>query len=101
MSRTHLAKKRNSESDILVEAIVREWKNPKSQEPEIITEGGTEDNPRRVYVIWSKWQDIDQETRSEIIMDACERVLGPDKTLDVLFALGLTRTEAEEMKIRL
>jgi hypothetical protein len=87
--------------DALRQRLIDEWRNPQEQVPApvIIEEAGTQNRPTRLYVIWDDWTDLDQEERSEIIMDAYETVRGADKALQVTVAMGLTRREADRMKI--
>ena len=51
------------------------------------------------YVVWKQWGMISQQDRSELIMDACEQVKGPDWSLKVVVAMGLTPDEAQRMGI--
>ena len=53
----------------------------------------------RLYVIWGDWKDLDLRERSEIIMDAYEDAKGRHEALKVTFAMGLTKEEAQRMKI--
>lgn len=88
-------------TDALRQRLIEEWRSPREQAgaPVIIEEEGVGNQPTRLHVIWDDWADLDQEGRSEIIMDAYETVRGRDKSLLVTVAMGLTRKEADRMKI--
>jgi hypothetical protein len=50
--------------------------------------------------VWSRWSGIDRAERSEIIMDAAEKTLGPSKALDITVAMGLEPAEARRMGLK-
>jgi hypothetical protein len=56
-------------------------------------------NIAHVYVVWNQWADLDRSTRSELILDAAEEVLGLQKSLKIIVAMGLTKTEAKAMRL--
>src|SRR5690554_2153673 len=86
--------------DALFTELLQEWRHGgTSAEPIIVTEGGTENSPRHVYVVWGAWSELDQRQRSEIIMDAAEQLYGRDKALGITVAMGLTMDEAHRMKM--
>ncbi len=97
MPKKHIGPPARDHEAGLREALIQEWKgpNPDSQEPLIVTEGGNEGSPQRVYVVWSAWRDLDQATRSGIIMDAAEEVLGKNIAAVITVAMGLTAEEAK------
>lgn len=97
MPKKHIGAPARDQEAGVREALIQEWKepNPNSQEPLIVTEGGNEGSPRRVYVVWSAWSDLDQATRSGIIMDAAEAVLGKNVAVAITVAMGLTVEEAK------
>ena len=99
--RNLIARKPNEARQQLVREIVNEWRFPSedASQPIIIPEQSSTWSTRHVFVVWDKWEGIDQTERSEIIMDACEEHLGRDETLKVTVAMGLTKTEAQRMKI--
>jgi hypothetical protein len=82
--------------------LTDEWKRPKKKgQPIIVLEGG-KGQPLHIYVIWDKWQGLDQQARSEIIMDVVENLSGDDLIPDlslVTVAMGLTAEEANRMGI--
>ena len=79
--------------------LVAEWKDPRENgQPLIVQEGGN-GIPTHIYVIWDDWSELNQTERSEIIMDACEEIYGVQESLQVTVALGLTKPEAERMRI--
>lgn len=89
------------QADDLRRRLIEEWEHPPQDAPAplIIEEEATPDRPTHLYVIWDDWSDLNQQKRSEIIMDAYEHVRDPAKSLRVTVAMGLTRQEAQRMKI--
>jgi hypothetical protein len=91
---------RPSEYNELVRELAAEWKSPsQNPEPEILLE---RDRGRRivhVYVIWSKWSDVDRVLRSEAIMDAAAQALPAHEVLNIIVAMGLTPEESERSGI--
>jgi hypothetical protein len=81
--------------------LAEEWRHPNDTalEPVIIEEAGIANRPTHLYVIWEEWGELNQQERSEIIMDAYEEVRGRDKALEVTVAMGLTPQEARRMNI--
>lgn len=76
-----------------------EWRNPRSSrtaEPVIFESESAPDGPIELYVVWSRWKGVGQNTRSEIILDAFEAVHGAERAMAVTLAIGLTPEEAEE-----
>jgi hypothetical protein len=90
---------RSSEHLVLVNELAAEWKHPDASqgEPDIFIERAKPSRPGKVYVIWSKWADVDRIERSEIIMEAAELALPRSQVLDIAIAMGLTRDEAARM----
>ena len=84
----------------LKDALINEWKSPdsKAKEPIILIDERP-NQPIHLYVVWSAWEDMDMQERSEIIMDAFEAVEGLDKCLEVSVALGVTPKEAPKFGI--
>jgi len=82
--------------------LFQEWQNPVDahSEPVIIEEGRTGNRPTKIFVIWSEWAELNQQERSEIIMDAFEEFRGVADSLRVTVAMGLTQQEADRMKIQ-
>lgn len=52
-----------------------------------------------VTVIWDRWGDVAPEDRSRIILDAYERVRGPESILNPSAALGLTHADAKKLGV--
>ncbi len=52
-----------------------------------------------LYVIWNEWGNLDQQRRSELIMDAFVEVRGMEAALDISVTMGLTTEEARRMGI--
>lgn len=86
----------------LRERLVEEWRKAEdnNQEPIIIEERESAFQPIHLYVIWSDWGDLSLQDRSEIIMDAFERLRDTNDVLDVSVAMGLTPSEAERIGLR-
>ncbi len=88
------------EHENLVGQLVREWTGgTQADEPLIVTEGGTQQSPKHVYVVWEAWCEMGQRERSEIIMDAAEQVYERDAAMEITVAMGLTKEEARRMKM--
>jgi hypothetical protein len=68
-------------------------------EPIFLEEGERRDNVIHVYVVWSKWAQVDRIQRGEIILEAAERKLGVAEKSKITIALGLTPEEARSMGI--
>lgn len=85
----------------LVAELVEEWRNPEStrQEPVIIEERDRQKLLIHVYVVWSRWDDVDRAQRSEIVMDAAEQCVSQEELLNIVVAMGLTQREAKQMGI--
>jgi hypothetical protein len=58
---------------------------------------GTARKPLHLYVIWDEWEDLPQQDRSEIIMDAYEATHATPDIVRVTLAMGLTKSEARKM----
>ncbi len=54
----------------------------------------------RLFVIWDDWAHLDQQERSEIIMDAYTKAMGQQDSLKIAVAMGLTSLDAGRMGIR-
>lgn len=83
----------------LVQSLASEWKHPNAgaSEPIIALERGSDGKPLHVYVVWSRWSSVDPTHRSEIIMDAAEKVLPPAEVLGITIAMGVTPAEAPQL----
>jgi len=84
----------------LLDALKAELEAPKqSGEPDIVVE---RPNPSTVhlYVIWSKWEHLEQMVRSRIILDAYEEAKGKKEAIKVTVAMGLTRDEADRLGVK-
>jgi hypothetical protein len=89
---------RSSDYRTFVDELAAEWIKPsRSDEPLILEERGRDKKIEHVYVVWSKWHQVDRVERSEIIMDAAEKKLAPDEALNITIAMGLTPDEARRM----
>ena len=96
------AKSFSYDDRMMVEKVVDEWQHPSDDcsKPIIVLENGDPNGPTHVYVLWDEWEGIPQLERSEIVMDACEQQLGLERSGRITIAMGLTKQEAERMKIR-
>lgn len=70
-----------------------------SGEPEIIID---RPNPStsHLFVIWSKWENLEQMVRSRIIFDAYTAAKGEAEAVKVTVAMGLTPPEAERLGLQ-
>jgi len=83
----------------LREALRAELENPHdSGEPEIVIERPSP-GTTHLYVIWSRWEALEQLVRSRIILDAFEAVRGREEAETVTVSMGLTLPEAERLGI--
>ncbi|MCR4316246.1 MAG: hypothetical protein NUW37_07860 [Planctomycetes bacterium] len=67
--------------------------------PEVLVERGHLSDYRHYYVVWSRFDSVDDETRSRIIFDAIRNAFGHNEAMRATVTLGLTRPEASEMGI--
>jgi hypothetical protein len=76
-----------------------EFCHPKeSGEPEIIIERPTR-GTTHLYVIWARWDDMEQVVRSRIILDAFQAAKGDEEMVQVTVSMGLTPDEAKRIGI--
>lgn len=67
-------------------------------EPEIIIERPSP-GTTHLYVIWSRWEGLEQTVRSRIILDAYEADHDAADVLTVTVAMGLTPDESKKLGI--
>ena len=83
----------------LQDKLKAELEHPRAKgEPVIVIERpniGT----THLYVIWSKWGNMDQMVRSRIILDAFEETKGQTEAVKVTVSMGLTPVEAKRLGI--
>jgi hypothetical protein len=86
----------------LLNRLVDEWRAPApgAQQPVIIEEGGGQNQPIHLYVVWDDWGPLGSIERSEVIMDAYDQVRGRHGADNVTVAMGLTPIEADRLGIR-
>lgn len=53
-----------------------------------------------LFVVWSRFEGLDQIVRSRLILDAYESVKGENEALKVTVSMGLTPAEASRMGIK-
>jgi len=84
----------------LRDELIAELRNQKETgEPVIIIEK-THRAMTRLYVVWTKWNNIDQRVRSGIIRDAFTEVRGATAADNVTIAMGLAPEEADRLNIK-
>lgn len=93
----------NRRHPYLLKRLIAEWRgkgDPNDDDaPLILLEGGSTQRPHRVFVKWRAWEPLTSTERAEMILDAAERVLGLEASMDIT-PMGLTPEEAESMGIR-
>jgi hypothetical protein len=81
----------------LKKALIAEWRDQPSPyqypKPEIIEEEDQSGRIESVYVVWDALAKLDDQTRSELIVEAFREVKGEDKIGDLMLAMGLTSNE--------
>jgi len=92
-------RKVRGESVLLAELKAELTDPKKTGEPDIVIERPNVGTVH-LYVIWSKWKDLEQRIRSRIILEAYERVKGDAESLKVTVAMGLTRKEADSLGVK-
>ena len=58
-------------------------------------ESGTPDNYTHWYAVWDRFEGVDNEERSRLLLETIREVQGPTEALRVTIAMGLTPAEAE------
>jgi|SRR5437667_774557 len=86
----------------LRQRLAQEWRTPTNDagQPIILEERDSQGHLTHVYVVWDDWGRMPGTDRSEIILDACEDRYGREGARDVIVAMGLTREEADRMRIQ-
>ncbi len=82
----------------LLEQLVAEWRLGETDNPEpliVIDESPRPDSPIRVFVVWTRWEELSVRDRSRVILDAFRQV-EPDeaRVSRVTIAWGMTPAEA-------
>jgi hypothetical protein len=85
----------------LIERLAKEWVDQQSgnSQPIILEERDSMQRLVHVYVVWDEWESLAADERAEIVLDACAKAKGPDAAVDLTVAMGLTRTEADRLRI--
>ncbi len=79
--------------------LEEEFRHPKEYgEPVIIIERPSRATTH-LYVIWTRWADLEQVVRSRIILDAYQATKGDEEMLQVTVSMGLTPEEANRLGI--
>lgn len=83
----------------LVSRLVLEWTDPpdppSSVAPEIVEKLNSDGHPCEIYVSWVRWELVDHQRRSDIIMEAYRQLDRDPGSLSVV--MGLTPGEAKRM----
>ena len=98
--RDTLGKQEVDREETLRDELKDELINPKEKgEPDIVIE---RPNPSttHLFVIWSKWDDLEQMVRSRIILDAYSVAKGEEEAIRVTVAMGLTPAEAARLGLK-
>lgn len=99
MPRRPMKRGLSPESERLAERLSEEFRSPApSGRPLILEEGGGRE-PVHLYVVWDEWADLPQIERSEIVLEAYQRVEGSEKAIEVTVAMGVTEREARDMRL--
>ncbi len=79
--------------------LLVEWSGGQTEEPrpEIHEEQDPAGRTVHIYVIWDAWEDVDDNKRAELVMDAFVELYGREAVLNVTIAMGLTSDEANRM----
>ncbi|MCC7494671.1 MAG: hypothetical protein IT204_20095 [Fimbriimonadaceae bacterium] len=94
-----LAEVTTPEHDDLVSALVAEWRGETHHaEPTIILDEAVPGSgPSRVYVVWSRWEDLSPRERSGVIDEALRQVESdPARRAQVTITWGLTPADAKQ-----
>jgi len=97
------ARNRPNTSLELERLLIAEFQHPNEQEgaqPIIIAEPPDPAPISRLFVIWDEWAMLEQQERSEIIMNAYVNHYGLPAGAKISIAMGLTSKEAERMGIK-
>ncbi len=99
--RRGLPRKTPADAPALTERLSKEFTSPSEEGQPLVFEEPAEPTPvTRLYVVWDLWSNLNQQDRSEIILNAYEKAKGKDAALKITVAMGLTATEAERLGIR-
>ena len=60
-------------------------------------ESGAPDNYTHWYAVWHDFEDVDNQERSRLLLEAVRTVQGLEEALRVTVAMGLTPEEAESL----
>lgn len=77
-----------------------ELRNAKQEGEPLIVIERPHPSTTHLFVIWSRFDDLEQIVRSRLILDAYENVKGKAEAAKVTVSMGLTRGEADRMGIR-
>lgn len=88
----------------LKEQLVAEWKEQPGgsyvhPSPEIIEEETKPGQIEAVYVVWDAWAKMEDQVRSELIVEAFREARGEENLKDLMLAIGLTRSERARYSI--
>ena len=80
--------------------IEAELRNAKPDGEPLIVIERPHPSTTHLFVIWSKFGDLEQIVRSRLILDAYENVKGKAEAAKVTVSMGLTQVEAGRMGIK-
>ncbi|MCX7049502.1 MAG: hypothetical protein NTX50_28960 [Candidatus Sumerlaeota bacterium] len=95
-----IKKKKSASREVqgLRRRLVQEWrKNSNNPENPIIVLDDKNDpgGCLHIYVVWDQWESLNQQERSETIMDAAEEVLTKKQILNTYDSNGIDETGGE------
>lgn len=93
---THRALPEEAELRRLLEAELR---NPTDHSEPVIVVERPHPTTTHLFVIWSRFDGLEQVVRSRVILDAFGEVRGEHEALNVTVSMGLTPAEAGRMGI--
>lgn len=89
-------------TDQLAQEFLSETTSQLSFEDEIIIrEDHTPYETYHITVVWDDWEFLEKEVRGKIILDAYKQAFGDQESNKITIALGITKKEAQEIKIDL
>jgi hypothetical protein len=80
--------------------IEAELRTPSDNGEPVISIERPHPSTTHLFVVWSRFEHVDQLVRSRIILDAFRAARGEQEALAVTVSMGLTPTEADRMGIR-
>ncbi|MCR4316248.1 MAG: hypothetical protein NUW37_07870 [Planctomycetes bacterium] len=92
-----------TESELIdaIDAEIRRTgdENSSDDNPQVLVEDSHLTEYRHYYVIWDRFEDVDEDARGRVIWAALKKALRSEELLKVTVTLGYTKEEAEELGI--